>query len=93
VRTGRGRRTAPLLAAPHGGPALASEGAAPEHAARLAGLGELALERLPPILDVRVVPLDVGPRARAEGQQEAVQVAAIAHQLRVVGWPAAILLS
>ena len=77
---------------PAHGPTRGQVGAArarPEHVAGLARLGELALECLPLVLYVGVVPLHLRAVPRAEGQQEAVQVAAVAHQLRVVRWPAA----
>lgn len=56
---------------------------------RLAGLGELPLESLALVLGVGVVALDVRAGSRSEWQEEAVQVAAVAHQLRVVRRPVA----
>ena len=61
----------------------------PKHVPRLAGLSELPLESLALVLGVGVVALNVRAGACPEWQQEAVQVATVAHQLRVVRRPVA----
>lgn len=62
--------------------------ATPEHLPRLSGLGELALVALAQVFGAAVVVLHLGAAAHAEGQYERVQIAAVSHQLRVVGRPA-----
>ena len=56
----------------------------------LAGLREVALERLPLLLLVRIALLNLWTSPRLEGQQKGVQVAAVAHQLHIICRPAGI---
>ena len=60
----------------------------PEHIAWLSCLSEDPLHLLPVCLDAGVQGLHGGALAHLEGQQEAVQENAVAHQLRVTGGPA-----
>ena len=59
-----------------------------KHFARLSWLCKAALVAVTTLLDLLVVRLGSLPQARIEGQEEAVQVAAVRHQLWVVYRPA-----